>query len=379
MLRAIREIQPRWVVGENVRGLTNWNGGVVFDEVQADLEVEGYEITPFLLPACAVNAPHRRDRIWFVAHSNLYGSKQRNSNNEVNSSEGRVNALSNTNQSNGNGDVADTDGPRLEHGNKTRNLPSEKGEAREKRGESSNEFKANGNGEFNSANSYNEGFQGSKIGGSVAGIREKSHQFIAGRIRPNWENFPTVAPIRMRDDGVSNKLLRFVVKEFYDTISYTSQENRIKNLQEVWKAIQSEKIWEQIRGFYSLESKNVLFQTMQLYSSEWHQQGELSSFSEELCQPILQHLSKYKEFRCSPQGQELEKQRFMQFGNTLSFLPHEVALAARRFETAIAKFESWHRNESIKAGGNAIVPQVVYQIFKAIEQYERISTTSKSS
>jgi len=73
MLRAIREIQPTFVVGENVRGLTNWNGGMVFDEVQADLETEGYEVTPFLLPACAVNAPHRRDRIWFVAYSNRIG------------------------------------------------------------------------------------------------------------------------------------------------------------------------------------------------------------------------------------------------------------------------------------------------------------------
>lgn len=69
MLRAIREVRPRWVVGENVRGLTNWNGGLVFDEVQADLEAEGYEVIPFLLPACAVDAPHRRDRIWFVAHA----------------------------------------------------------------------------------------------------------------------------------------------------------------------------------------------------------------------------------------------------------------------------------------------------------------------
>jgi DNA (cytosine-5)-methyltransferase 1 len=70
MLRAIREIQPSWVVGENVRGLTNWNGGLVFNEVQTELEAEGYEVLPFLLPACAVNAPHRRDRIWFVAYSN---------------------------------------------------------------------------------------------------------------------------------------------------------------------------------------------------------------------------------------------------------------------------------------------------------------------
>lgn len=67
MLRAIREIRPRWVVGENVRGFISWNGGLVFDEVQADLEAEGYEVLPFLLPSCGVNAPHRRDRIWFVA------------------------------------------------------------------------------------------------------------------------------------------------------------------------------------------------------------------------------------------------------------------------------------------------------------------------
>jgi DNA (cytosine-5)-methyltransferase 1 len=56
-------------VGENVLGLVNWNGGLVFNEVQADLEAEGYTVQPYVLPACAVNAPHRRDRVWFVAHS----------------------------------------------------------------------------------------------------------------------------------------------------------------------------------------------------------------------------------------------------------------------------------------------------------------------
>jgi DNA (cytosine-5)-methyltransferase 1 len=67
MLRAIREVQPRWVVGENVLGLVNWSGGLVFDEVQADLEAAGYEVFPYVLPACGKDAPHRRDRIWFVA------------------------------------------------------------------------------------------------------------------------------------------------------------------------------------------------------------------------------------------------------------------------------------------------------------------------
>lgn len=88
MLRAIQEIQPRWVVGENVLGLVNWNGGLVFDEVQSDLEAQGYEVQPFILPACAVNAPHRRDRVWFVAHSNLYGQHRRNGKYETNTSQG---------------------------------------------------------------------------------------------------------------------------------------------------------------------------------------------------------------------------------------------------------------------------------------------------
>ncbi len=73
MLRAIREIKPRWVVGENVSGLISWNGGLVFDEVQADLETAGYEVIPFILPACGVNAPHRRDRVWFVSNSQRTG------------------------------------------------------------------------------------------------------------------------------------------------------------------------------------------------------------------------------------------------------------------------------------------------------------------
>ena len=70
MLRVIRFVRPRWVVGENVHGIISWNEGMVFDELQADLEAEGYEVWPYVLPACGVNAPHRRDRVWFVAYNN---------------------------------------------------------------------------------------------------------------------------------------------------------------------------------------------------------------------------------------------------------------------------------------------------------------------
>jgi DNA (cytosine-5)-methyltransferase 1 len=74
MLRVIREVRPRWVVGENVFGLTTWDGGVVLEEVCADLEAEGYAVQPFILPACAVGAPHRRDRVWIVANAVCSGA-----------------------------------------------------------------------------------------------------------------------------------------------------------------------------------------------------------------------------------------------------------------------------------------------------------------
>jgi DNA (cytosine-5)-methyltransferase 1 len=200
MLRVIREVQPRFIVGENVRGLTNWNGGMVFDEVQADLEAISYEVTPFLLPACAVNAPHRRDRIWFVAHTigsseranklrsircengkikgkrtqtihNAFGSdgfkritpntnsnglNECDSDNEINTSEARINAFSNINESNVNGDTADTTNIRRKNA-----LENGQGER----------------GRFRQSNQRNA-----------------------------WDSFPSVSPICTGDDGLSDRL-----------------------------------------------------------------------------------------------------------------------------------------------------------------------------
>jgi len=69
MLRAIHEVKPRWVVAENVSGILSLDEGMVFEGVCTELEAEGYEVIPLVIPACAVGAPHRRDRVWIVAHS----------------------------------------------------------------------------------------------------------------------------------------------------------------------------------------------------------------------------------------------------------------------------------------------------------------------
>lgn len=69
MFRVIQLYKPEWVIAENVRGLTTWNNGMVLEQVCTDLESEGYEVQPLVIPAVAVNAPHRRDRVWIVANA----------------------------------------------------------------------------------------------------------------------------------------------------------------------------------------------------------------------------------------------------------------------------------------------------------------------
>jgi DNA (cytosine-5)-methyltransferase 1 len=63
--RIVAELRPRWVVGENVPGIVT----TMLDEVLSDLEGEGYAVTTLVVPACAFDAPHKRDRVFIVAHA----------------------------------------------------------------------------------------------------------------------------------------------------------------------------------------------------------------------------------------------------------------------------------------------------------------------
>ena len=376
MLRAIREIKPRWVVGENVSGLLSWNEGVVFEEVQADLEAEGYEVQAFVLPAAGIGAPHRRDRVWIVAYcesnrdrgglsrmestdDSQWKSKECRKNNDQYRHNGSVWSTTDTGDKSGRAEDGCED---------KRNGQLLRGEQQggAVRGQGSG-----CSGEQSTSNPSNKGLQGRTINGSPETSRKESHKQSTGCFFAGWENFPTQSPVRSRNDGLSRQLVRYLTQEVYDEIGKTSKENRIQNLQEVWERVQSPEVWEEIRRLYSLESKEILLQTMQLYSRANKPQGDLSPFSERVSERFLQKMRRHGEFRSSPQGQELQKQRSKEFGDSLSFMPHEVALAARSFETAITKFDAWHRNESIKGYGNAIVPQVALQIFKAIEQMEK--------
>jgi DNA (cytosine-5)-methyltransferase 1 len=268
MLRAIREIQPRWVVGENVLGLVNWNGGLVFNEVQADLEAAGYEVWPYVLPACAVNAPHRRDRIWFVAYNQHNGNRRRE---QQQKSEQETNTTSENTGSNGcsngkydkqiskrnewefgtgskkrifvgealqNDTNTDCDGCDQCNGNDEINAGeggfnalgnadtgNEYGDAAdtadkgrkewEQTGGRQNETEIRSRMEFRTERFCNDGdvadtghtrLQGSQVNGSIGGSRTESDKLTSRCVCSNWQNFPTQSPICSRNDGLSTKL-----------------------------------------------------------------------------------------------------------------------------------------------------------------------------
>jgi DNA (cytosine-5)-methyltransferase 1 len=159
MLRAIREIQPRWIVGENVFGLVNWSRGLVFHEVQTDLENSGYEVFPYLLNAASVGAPHKRDRIWFVAHTTSQGREEREQvRGWKNATENKTRLDIWSKRFRSNGDIADTDNTGLERIKEFRNAEH---------------------------------------------IRKKSQKQPTGRIQSTWQKFPTQSPVCNGDDGIS--------------------------------------------------------------------------------------------------------------------------------------------------------------------------------
>jgi DNA (cytosine-5)-methyltransferase 1 len=164
MLRAIQEISPRYIVGENVRGLLNWNGGMVFDEVCVELENIGYQVAPVVIPACGVGAPHTRERIWFVAANPARKSserlqfKQRKNSNEKQREFGR-----NCGEM-GDGIIANTE----------------------------------------SSNVQNEWIEFKVMG--KENIRKQAKGFEHGNIPKNWHDFPIESPVCGGDDGLPIKL-----------------------------------------------------------------------------------------------------------------------------------------------------------------------------
>jgi DNA (cytosine-5)-methyltransferase 1 len=196
MLRAIREIAPRYVVGENVRGLTNWNGGLVFDEVCADLENLGYQVAPFIIPASAVNAPHQRERVWFVAHttSSMFRTSQYRGlrcTDGTNQSE-RTYGIYNATRSNGN------------KGNATNSDSNGFNECDSEHEEHSSQGRINAFNDIKQNHTSNSKSIGQKY--ALENGEFERRRFRQSNQRNMWNTFPSQSPICGGDDGLPTEL-----------------------------------------------------------------------------------------------------------------------------------------------------------------------------
>jgi DNA (cytosine-5)-methyltransferase 1 len=277
MLRCIKEVKPRWIIGENVRGLVNWNGGMVFNEVCDDLEREGYEVQPFLIPAAGVNAPHQRYRIWFVAYSNNNGTHSR-----------------------------------------FREVQNENGKVSE----------WNKNAKFSNSNTSND------VTNSISIGRNQNDRFT---------NRESNVINQIGETGIiTNSDNKKRLWEINNDRKWESKEQESYNRNELWNNIrsisESKNVTdsEQLRLEHSKKRGNFT-------ESEGKTQGERSSFADKF------KTNGWSRFPTKPPicgGDD--------------GLPRELDNIT---------FSKW-RQESIKAYGNAIVPQVAYQIFKTIQEFE---------
>jgi len=325
MLRAIREIQPRWVVGENVLGLVNWSGGLVFHEVQADLEAAGYEVWPYVLPAVSVNAPHRRDRVWFVAYAsgNGYDAESGQANNTI----GQNNKQSRTQRK------------RTFEG-----LSNERPTPHPNR----NSTGTSGEGTSTTGSRSNINVQQSERGSKT---ELNNRPFAVSRPTPhpngNGFNQRNGNDEKQPGKGGEHALGNADTGNKYGDVADTESQPGEWMRPELRKFSQQKQ--RESGGTHSQMGNNV--------ADTGHTGLQRSQVNGST----------------GGSGQESDKLITGCVCSNWQNFPTQSPICSRNDGLSSQldgiTFSKW-RNESIKAAGNAIVPQVVYQIFKAIQQYE---------
>lgn len=322
MLRAIREIQPTWVVGENVAGIKTMvescqvaklgrsddifeenhiyreESKFTLDKICQDLEEAGYSVQPLVIPACAVGAPHRRDRVWIVAHraderaETMQQGRQDGVHAARSSADSQCNGLST--QGNGN----QREGKKESQEGKNRPLPR--------------------------TGRHGNGFAPSNTNGNRPRRRKNKQEPFAQRLRAS--NLGTRRSKRLASHSYSNGSHE-VHQDHQSQFPDGARTNSLGGQRS------------------SLHSK----------CNRWSQKYNDNGFFEETQQG-----------ECQPRGADSPQSRWRNFptqppvcrGN--DGLPFDV-------DNLTISFSKW-RQESIKAYGNAWVPQVAYEIFRAIEE-----------
>lgn len=410
MLRVIKDFTPRWVIAENVRGIINIENGMVFQQVCADLESAGYEVQAFIIPAVAVNAPHRRDRVWFVANYRYWNDQRDKIEREYAGEDRQKNAVEpeRSIKRDGAGIVADCTSRGLSVARDARggrngftddnftapHTPSDRQQRRgqgvaaeeglQPRPEHTRELPGRPERPYcDVADTSREGLE--RLGGEGKGLLGQQDRTQCDK-RRNWdENWLEVATELCRvHDGFSDWLDRHI----NDGVKWATYEqikkDNWKDLRLLRKNIQASKVREKIGRFFTLDKEEVLLTFLCKLEQEMHK-NRLYVKGKKASWQIVQLLREQRKLGRSPQRRRFIEQLAREFRDIVPSMSHEIALEiAENWDCIRFSFTACHRQEqmfngkkrsaayfrqeALKAAGNAIVPAVAVEIMKAIKE-----------
>ena len=352
MLEVISAVRPAWVIGENVAGIIKMG----LDGVLADLEGEGYTTRTFIIPACGVGAPHRRNRVWILAHTNSDRARERHECDSIPGNTGEIQCWGNkkgsqnqsTNIDNGNQDVVDVAG--VGSLDLSKRLWAELAKSQTKSG-------------------FQKGWAVEPdVGGTLDGFSPwlDRHQRLIIQSHKR-----IMAYVTNKEGGISDE----------------TQEGTEKTLRTLRNIIGTESLQWQIRGLFSIPAQAVLFAYLCQLSNISVDEARIQLEGKKTFGGCLRSLRTSDKSDGTPHRPRDKPQQTGQHSDTLQTLSRLLALDSEKAWTAYrwsdaASLLNWesgiarvadgvpNRVDRLRALGNAVVPQVVEQIGYAILQAE---------
>lgn len=342
-LRIIRELRPSWIIAENVAGLISMENGRTLEGILIDLENENYQTEIYNIPACSVGAWHKRERIWIICHSTKSRLQDRRST-QVEQS-GKVEEFKRS------GSEYDTNTIKFND---------------DKSGYGSGSICGIGQTETEI-----QGCEDASDTISQRGCGRTAREQDASNVRESsgskelgpWDAEPGMGG---RFDGLPNWLHRHNIKGYGQTESI----RRTKILQDLWNKDVEKAIWGTIGGLNRIQQAAILFFVVCEYEKSGRVLWEQCK-SKETFKGLLQGLWGQIPFSSPPPRWEQVEQFKGEYNYSMREMPFEIA----SWESGIDRVSTGikGRVDRLKGLGNAIVPQVAYEFFKAIVEYENQS------
>lgn len=394
MFRFIKESRPAVVLAENVTGLVSMDGGDLLGSILADLEGEGYwnhedgsgkrTIRPLIIPAVGRGAPHKRNRVWIVAHADGRRRKGRQP------EDFRVQGTACCKWPGQNYSIArsypftaHTNGQRQQQPGRT------VGEVGGWVANSGQECATTDLWAMHCRPTFTDtvGISGEWCLGGWRGQSESSGSNIIAphtysprlekREGGTGDNGPQCAaivgnpwsehwlPVATRICGIFNGLSIWMDRVIINLQYEKSESITGQNLPYLWHHIQQEALWCPVGRRKPLLEKAHLFAVLWQYFARANRQDSLPFESAEVQDAYVRNVWHGSKPGCPPQGWGYNEEHAGEYSDAMPLMSHEITLEA----TKIVKRYNKDRGSRLKALGNAIVPYIAYEIFIAIVHY----------